>query len=134
MDATLTISVGSLGMVTFPAGRYVYVGSACRGVAGRIARHRRLAEHRNGKVHWHIDYLLINPHVRWAGEAAMEDGFECTLSEGIASRKGATVPVPGFGSSDCRAGCEAHLYRLPDDSDLMLGLKDSKAWRIRRRR
>jgi HEAT repeat protein len=27
---------------------------------------------------------------------------------------GASTPAPGFGSSDCRNGCPAHLIRLPD--------------------
>jgi Uri superfamily endonuclease len=48
--------------------------------------------------------------------------------------KGVTAPVPGFGSSDCRAGCKAHLYRLPDNSGLAPRLEDSKARRIRGRR
>jgi HEAT repeat protein len=28
---------------------------------------------------------------------------------------GAGVPAPGFGGSDCRRGCPAHLVRVPDD-------------------
>jgi Uri superfamily endonuclease len=109
----LTLTVGSLGRFFIPAGRYAYVGSARTGIAGRIARHRRLAEQKAGKIHWHIDYLLMHSHIQWAGDVMMEDGVECDISKQIASKKGVTVPVPGFGASDCRSECKAHLYRLP---------------------
>ncbi len=116
VNLSLTASVGSLRTVSFPCGRYAYVGSASKGVAGRIARHKRLAEQKTGKLHWHIDYLLIHPNTVWAGEIMLEDGNECAVSKQIAAMKGVTAPVPGFGSTDCRAGCEAHLYRLPENS------------------
>ena len=109
----LKVKVGALGMASLPAGRYVYVGSACRGIEARIARHLRLAKHKAGKIHWHIDYLLVNRHTKWVNAVALEDCVECEISRQIASKKGITVPVPGFGASDCRAGCRAHLYLLP---------------------
>ena len=111
----LTLRVGSLGSSVFPAGRYAYVGSARKGIAVRVSRHKRLALEKTGKIHWHIDYLLVNPHAQWAGEAVLEDGIECRISKRIASMNGVTVPLPGFGSSDCRAGCRAHLYLLPSE-------------------
>jgi Uri superfamily endonuclease len=109
----LKLTVGSLGKTAFPAGLYAYAGSACRGAASRLARHRRLAETKSGKIHWHIDYLLVHPQTLWAGATMLEDGMECNISKEIASKKGVIAPVPGFGSSDCRSGCEAHLYHLP---------------------
>jgi Uri superfamily endonuclease len=109
----LTLMVGSLGKFGLPAGRYAYIGSARSGIAGRVARHRRLAKQKTGKVHWHIDYVLIDPHSRWAGESVFEHGIECKISKQIACVRGVTIPIPGFGSTDCRAGCAAHLYRLP---------------------
>jgi Uri superfamily endonuclease len=108
----IRLEVGALGKVAFPAGKYVYVGSAHRGIEARIARHRRLAEQKSGKLHWHIDYLLVNKNVRWVREKALEDGDECALSKQIAAKKGVAVPAPGFGSSDCLSGCKAHLYFL----------------------
>jgi len=107
------LEVGSLGTISLPAGRYIYVGSACRGIASRLARHHRLADRKTGQIHWHIDHLLIQQHVQWAGETVREDGIECEISAKVASLKGVTAPVPGFGSSDCRAGCRAHLYLMP---------------------
>jgi Uri superfamily endonuclease len=114
VEQSLRVRVGALGIVTLPAGLYAYVGSARSGIAGRIARHRRLATQKYGKLRWHIDYLLTNPSVQWAGEAILEDGIECKISRRIARMKGVTAPVPGFGSSDCRSGCGAHLYLLPE--------------------
>jgi len=112
----LTLQVGSLGSIVFPAGRYAYVGSARRGIAARVLRHKRLALQKEGKLHWHIDYLLINRHTELVRETVLEKEIECTISKRIASMNGVTVPVPGFGSSDCRAKCAAHLYLLNSDS------------------
>jgi Uri superfamily endonuclease len=129
IEQPLILAVGSLGMVSIPSGHYAYVGSARQGVAARVARHRRLAELKSGKIHWHIDYLLTNPHVRWDGEIVGDDAVECTISRRIASIPGVRALIPGFGASDCRAGCAAHLYLLPKSlrcSDLAQSLKDCK--------
>jgi len=107
------LNVGSLRIVRLPAGRYVYIGSARRGIAARVSRHKRLAIEKSGKLHWHIDYLLVNPHTKWAGVVVLEDGIECKMSKQIAAMSGVTAPVPGFGSTDCRSKCRAHLYLLP---------------------
>ena len=49
-----TVDVGRLGRFSFKKGKYIYTGSAKRGLNARIDRHKR-----NGKkLHWHIDYLL----------------------------------------------------------------------------
>jgi Uri superfamily endonuclease len=51
------IAVGGLGRLKFEPGWYIYCGSAKKGLAKRVARHRR----KIGKaLHWHIDYLV--PH------------------------------------------------------------------------
>jgi len=109
---SLSLSAGSLKNIFVPAGHYVYVGSARRGIAGRIARHRRLAGEKTGKHHWHVDYLLVHPQVEWAGEMALAGLCECEVSKRIASWRGVSVPVPHFGASDCRSGCRAHFYRI----------------------
>jgi Uri superfamily endonuclease len=135
VEQPLLLMVGSLGTVSFPAGHYAYVGSAQRGVAARVARHRRLAEQKSGKIHWHIDYLLTNPFVNWDGEIMLEDAVECKLSRQIASMMGVTVPKPGFGASDCSARCAAHLYHLPEGVrclELSQRLEYAHARRLRR--
>ena len=49
----VTTKVGSLGEVHFPAGYYLYVGTAKRALTKRMERHMR----KHTAVHWHIDYL-----------------------------------------------------------------------------
>jgi Uri superfamily endonuclease len=108
----LLLSVGSLGKVSLPPGLYAYVGSARRGISSRLARHKRLALKKSGKCHWHIDYLLVHRHARWEAEAIFENGIECRISKRISLMSGVTVPVPGFGATDCRHGCKTHLYSI----------------------
>jgi len=92
--------VGRLGTFEFPAGRYVYTGSARRGMEARIARHRRADK----RLRWHIDHLLTAPGVSVA-KVVRSRRDECRLNQGARGR----VLVPGFGASDCRARCGAHL-------------------------
>lgn len=89
-------------------GFYVYAGSAFGpgGIRARVGRHLRADK----KPHWHIDFL--------SAQAVCVDvntypgGRECDLVAALLA-EGATVPVTGFGSSDCR-DCAAHLVRLAD--------------------
>src|SRR5690349_8091196 len=48
------LEIGRLGRLAFPAGLYVYTGSALGGLRPRLARHLR----REKRHHWHIDHLL----------------------------------------------------------------------------
>lgn len=111
----LEVCAGSLGMIALPEGRYAYVGSARRGVEARIARHRRLADTKIGKLRWHIDYVLSHAAAQWLNATAIRNGVECAISKRMASTRNIAVPIQRFGSSDCRSGCLAHLYRLPPD-------------------
>lgn len=97
------ITVGSLGLCAFPAGRYVYTGSAMRNPEARIARHLARAK----TLRWHIDYLLNAPGVRIVDVLRFEEP-ECAVNRGTAGE----IVVPRFGASDCRAGCGSHLKRL----------------------
>jgi Uri superfamily endonuclease len=96
-------AVGALGVFDFPAGRYLYTGSARRAFEARIARHLRADK----SLRWHIDHLLAAPGVRIT-RVVRSTREECVLNQ--ASR--GVVLVPGFGASDCRAGCGAHLKLL----------------------
>jgi Uri superfamily endonuclease len=95
--------VGRLGVVDFAAGTYVYTGSARQNFEARLARHARATK----KLRWHIDYLLAAPGVRIV-RIVRSRRDECRLNQSV---KG-TVPVTGFGASDCTAGCGAHLKYL----------------------
>jgi Uri superfamily endonuclease len=108
----LGLTVGMLGAIRLPSGRYAYVGSAHGpgGLNGRLARHMR----RDRRRHWHIDYLTDAAVVSYVYFLARIERLECLWSQRLLGLNGATAPAPGFGSSDCRTGCLAHLIRLPD--------------------
>ena len=88
-------------------GFYAYAGSAwgSGGLRARCRRHLRKPERR----HWHIDWLSV------AATDISVAGFvganECDLLTHLRAQ-GAGIPVPGFGSSDCRR-CPSHLAALP---------------------
>ena len=96
------IDIGRLGRIAFRKGHYVYVGSAMRHLAARVARHLRTRK----RLHWHIDYLLqaadrviplpIRSSLRL--ECRIARALACTLASG----------PKGFGSSDC--DCPTHLF------------------------
>lgn len=96
--------VGSLGAVSFPAGWYLYVGSALGpGGFSRVSRHRELARGERTTVHWHIDHLLTVELSRLSGTYYFPDmAVECAT----ACRFDGEV-VTGFGATDCR--CSSHL-------------------------
>ncbi len=120
LDAAVAVQVGRLGCATFEPGQYVYFGSALGpgGVAARLGRH--IAHEEPGgarperRVHWHIDYLRPAAGVIGAGAVYGADRLECVWSRTLGALIGAAAPLKGFGSSDCRSGCQAHLWRLPD--------------------
>ena len=93
-----------MGRFEFPAGDYVYTGSALRNLEARIRRHQSSVK----KMHWHIDYLLAAPGVR-VREVLRHGECECQINQRVVG----AIPVPGFGASDCKAGCVSHLKRLP---------------------
>ena len=101
----LRLRVGRLGVFRFPAGRYLYTGSARRNLEARIARHLRPAK----RLRWHIDYLLCSPGVRVLHVRRFREA-ECAVNR----RARGVLPAPGFGAGDCRAGCGAHLKYLGD--------------------
>ncbi len=98
------IQVGRLGDFVFPAGYYVYTGSALKGLEARVARHRR----KQKRKWWHIDYLLERSEVVEVRTYPTEERKECMLNRKVAGLGGTRVVAPGFGASDC--GCETHLF------------------------
>ncbi len=108
IDRPVEIRVGSLGTVTFEPGDYVYTGSAMRNLDARVARHLR----REKKLRWHIDYLLASAGVELIDVLIFPSGDREECDRNLAMiASGVSIPVPGFGSSDCRR-CPAHLVRL----------------------
>jgi len=100
-----TLQVGRLGTHEFPAGLYVYAGSALGGLESRVGRH--LSKEKTKR--WHIDYLteVAEPLDVYAFESSKR--IECELA-GAVKRLGGKHHMAGFGASDC--GCESHLLYL----------------------
>jgi Uri superfamily endonuclease len=99
------VKTGALGILRFPAGRYLYVGSAQNNLEKRLQRHLS----KRKRIHWHIDYLLAgrNAKVERAFYREAEKDQECKTAVMLSRTEGA---VEGFGSSDCK--CVSHLFRL----------------------
>jgi len=101
-----SIRVGRLGDLRLQPGYYVYVGSALGlgGVRGRLAHHMRPAE----RPHWHIDYLRKKTTLEAVWFCYHRKPLEHAWAKRFAAMPGASVPLAGFGSSDC--DCESHLF------------------------
>lgn len=107
MENARHLRVGRRGVFFFPAGYYLYVGSARGGLRQRIERHLREEK----KLRWHIDYLLPHAQLREVWWTTQEERLECLWSSLLSRLPETHCPVPGFGSSDCR--CFSHLFRFP---------------------
>lgn len=98
----LELSVGHLGGRVFLAGWHIYVGSAQRGLSGRLKHHLSP----DAAVRWHIDYLRRTGRLVEVWVQTGRERRECALAQAIASLPGAERS-PRFGSSDCH--CPGHL-------------------------
>jgi Uri superfamily endonuclease len=115
LDRSQNIIIGRRGGFHFPAGFYIYVGSALGpgGLRARLVRHLRAEK----RLHWHIDFLLRSARARvvqvWTRESAAR--LECEWARAMMQWPGARIIVPRFGASDCR--CASHLIgfdQLPE--------------------
>ena len=102
----MEIVVGRLGVLEAQPGYYVYVGSALGpgGLAARLGRHLRREKARR----WHVDYLRAAAHVEEVWYATGKAHRECRWASVLRRLSGASVPLTGFGASDC--GCPSHLH------------------------
>jgi|GEM_PF-760641 len=107
------IRVGRLGIFRFPAGWYIYTGSAMNGVSARVARHLR----KHKRLHWHIDYLLEFARIRGIKKCLTTQRKECSLNRILMNCEGVGIPVKNFGSSDCR--CESHLVYFKNKPEIL---------------
>jgi Uri superfamily endonuclease len=113
-----SITVGRFGKALFSQGTYLYVGSAfgSGGLRSRVGRHLCGA----GTPRWHIDYLRAVADVHDCFYTVTDKPRECEWSQALAALSNATIPVPHFGSSDCRSGCRSHLIAFSADIRLIL--------------
>jgi len=120
----VTVTIGKLGKHGFPRGYYTYTGSALgKGASSlkhRIIRHLR----KEKRKFWHIDYLLADENVSIEAVVAAQtaEKMECNLNSYVKRLESAEVPVNGFGASDCRKRCVAHMLYFPEveKADLLI--------------
>lgn len=116
LEHSQPLRIGRLGTALLPPGMYVYLGSAMGpgGLKARLSRHLR----GEANLHWHIDHLrrvaqvLGYAFLRAKKSQSRQLPQECRWSQALSALPEANVPLPGFGASDCRAGCPAHLVHL----------------------
>lgn len=111
LPEAVKVCIGRLGWLDFPAGEYVYLGSAQGpgGLRARLRHHLRGV----GATHWHIDYLRPHLEIRSVVYLSGSTNLECAWSQSLAALPAARLPAPGFGASDCTRGCPAHLIAFP---------------------
>jgi len=99
------VSIGRLEVLQLRPGWYVYVGSAFGpgGLRARISHHQRVAR----RPHWHVDYLRRRAQM-FAVWYVCGKRCEHEWARFVGAMPGATIPLTGFGSSDC--GCPTHLF------------------------
>lgn len=98
------IRVGKLGLLSFKAGDYFYIGNAygSGGLYSRLKRHIQ----RDKKKHWHFDY--IRPFAALRDIYVFIDGDECDLIKQFQAKYQASFPHKKLGSMDC-SNCPSHL-------------------------
>lgn len=114
-----SVKVGRLGAVAFDRGFYGYTGSAMgRGGFGLESRISRYLDRSIRKPFWHIDYLLLEADLEAVIYAECRESFEHRVASMLSRR---ARPIVGFGSSDCKYGCKAHLHYLGLDRSSAVG-------------
>lgn len=101
------ILIGAQGVRHFPAGYYVYAGSAKRNLAARLARHRR----KRKQMHWHIDYLRQQAEV--IADIPIRTAADLEHDLAAAVSQIADWTIPHFGCTDC--DCPSHLFGFSEN-------------------
>lgn len=100
------LQVGQLGQFHVRDGFYVYVGSAFGpgGVQARVSHHRQPSQ----RLRWHIDYIksVLRLEETWWTHDPVQREHQWAAT--IHRMHGASIPLHGFGASDC--ACDTHLY------------------------
>ena len=114
----ISIQVGRLGRFRFSRGYYVYLGSAQGpgGLSARLGRHLKTGK----PLRWHIDYLRQQADVYDIWTLPGSRNYEHRWARLLSAAGGASMPVAGFGASDC--ACNTHLFyfRRPPETDPVL--------------
>ncbi|MHA2024942.1 MAG: GIY-YIG nuclease family protein [Candidatus Thorarchaeota archaeon] len=119
IEQPVRVEIRSLGEVIFESGTWIYVGSAMgtgsTNLENRLKRHFRSEK----TIHWHIDHLL-NKEVELR-KAYWTESFthaECIIAQHLESEELFTVGPNRFGSSDCKSGCQAHIFKYNSNTGI----------------
>ncbi len=98
------ITVGAIGKIKFKKGLYCYVGSALNNLEKRVQRNLSS----NKKLHWHIDYFLMNKNtlIKKVFYKESNKREECKIARFVS--KNSIGQIENFGCSDCK--CKSHLF------------------------
>ena len=105
-SADVTLTVGKLGDIHFPAGCYVYVGSALNSLDSRIKRHQR----KRKKCFWHIDYIASTVmQIKKVYPIRRPERMESQLAQVLGHISDGAIK--GFGASDAPDGSHLFYFR-----------------------
>lgn len=104
-----TVRIGRFGTLLTHPGFHVYVGSALGpgGLRARLCHHLQRAV----RPHWHIDYLRREAMLVAVWYRCGRIRREHAWARFLKSMTDSSVPLAGFGSSDCN--CASHLFYFP---------------------
>jgi Uri superfamily endonuclease len=110
------LRIGKLGTIHLQPGYFVYVGSAFGpgGLSARLSHHRRPII----RPHWHIDYLRPATILNEIWLTYDPSSREHQWADLFARIKHGSIPLPGFGSTDC--SCGSHLFFFRDRPSIQL--------------
>ncbi|MCX7975486.1 MAG: DUF123 domain-containing protein [Bellilinea sp.] len=119
-----------MGVFGFPAGMYVYCGSAfgSGGLRGRLGHHLN----DQSPCHWHVDYLRPYSKLFEVIYSPTDERLECRWSQFFLMQTAAFLAAPHFGASDCKSGCSAHLIGFPENKFSEILRKFTLAWNCQR--
>jgi Uri superfamily endonuclease len=119
VEQPVKVEIKSLGEVRFESGLWIYVGSAMgessTSLEHRIRRHFRIEK----TIYWHIDYLLdADTELLEAIWAESMKPVECDIAHSLENHEKYSPGPRGFGSSDCRKNCVAHIFHYNGDTPI----------------
>ena len=112
IESAFDLTIKTLPSSKISAGFYIYCGNAHGpgGIKARLKRHFS----KDKRPHWHVDHLSLRAYHLWA--FAIEGQDECQLVDTLQKTHGYTLPVIGFGASDCKI-CKSHLLLWTPEED-----------------
>jgi Uri superfamily endonuclease len=118
LSKEIRLRIPKLGYFNLQKGYYAYTGSAV-GDASTSLR-RRVSRHlkKRKAKHWHIDFLLANKNSKITAVVTGETcvNKECQVNNLIKSIRATTLPIVGFGASDCKENCRSHLLYCGEEN------------------